>query len=141
MPFSFPVLTATVLSWTFASSGVGVLVLAASSLGEHFDAVLWMAGFLLILLGFWVRDWKARMEAAQKVTADKVGEHDIAIATIKEDGRHITRELQALASDTRRFHRWAYEAFPPDNRQDERERRRLQASAPPPMEDDKESLT
>lgn len=109
-------LLVSALSWTLAS--VGITLLASTSLTDHVDVVVAFVGLLLVLLGFWLRDWKAKIEV--KVGAlEKTGiDHTVAIAEVRGDVKDMrtdmaraANEVRDLAADVRRFHYWAYNAI------------------------------
>jgi hypothetical protein len=112
-------LLASMLSWTFA--GAGITLLASSiptSLGEHVDAVMIFSGFLLVLLGFWLRDWKTKMEIAGDKLAARVSTTENDIVAVKGDVKRVeaavmsaAQEFRHLANDVRRFHYWAYQVI------------------------------
>jgi len=114
-----PVNLLALLSWTFAS--VGITVLASSvptSLGEHVDAVMIFSGLLLVLLGFWLRDWKTKMEISAQRLSDRVSVTETDIVAVKGDVKRVEAEVMSaavefrhLATDVRRFHYWAYQVI------------------------------
>lgn len=109
-------LLVSALSWTCAS--VGITLLATTSLTEHVDVVLGFVGLLLVLLGFWMRDWKAKLESRVSSLEKTGGEHTVAIAEVRGEVRDLrvdmataATEFRDLAADVRRFHYWAYHAI------------------------------
>lgn len=101
------------LSWALTGSG-WVLLVIATSLGEHLDFVLIVSGGLLVALGFWLRDWKIKRESFETEMRGHMGRHDTQISGLMQRDRFLERvadELQGHMDDERHFQQYVIKCF------------------------------
>jgi hypothetical protein len=89
-------------SWTCSTAGA---LIGVGSFAEHADVLWYLLAGALVILGFWLRDWKGKIESRQSEIERRVNGHGEALAALEDVPKQLAEHLR----EERQFQRDFYE--------------------------------